>query len=99
MKLIRNRKMLQAKRRRYSHLMQSFRATIHEGAQEMAKLDAIIDWLAENCVYMASMAFPFSGEKEEDMKKQFLEEAEQAAREGRKWGEMPKAAMEKSYAE
>lgn len=94
MKLIRNRKMLQAKRRRYSHLMQSFRATIHEGAQEMSKRDAIIDWLAEHCVYMASLAFPFSGEKEEDMKKQFLEEAEQAAREGRKWGEMPKAAME-----
>lgn len=47
MRLIRNRKMLQAKRRRYSHLMQSFRATIHEGAQEMAKLDAMIDWLAK----------------------------------------------------
>lgn len=49
MKLIRNRKMLQAKRRRYSHLMLSFRATIHEGAQEMAKLDAMIAWLAKAC--------------------------------------------------
>ena len=47
MKLIRNRKMLQAKRRRYSHLIQSFRATIHEGAQEMAKRDAMIAWLAK----------------------------------------------------
>ena len=49
MKLIRNRKMLQAKRRRYNHLMQSFRATIHEGAQEMAKRDAMIEWLAQVC--------------------------------------------------
>ena len=47
MKLIRNRKMLRMKRRRYSHLMQSFRATIHEGAQEMAKQDAMIAWLAK----------------------------------------------------
>lgn len=47
MKLIRNRKMLQAKRRRYSHLMQSFRATIHEGAQEIAKQHAMILWLAK----------------------------------------------------
>ena len=99
MKLIRNRKMLQAKRRRYSHLMQSFRATIKEGAKEMATRDAMIDWLAEHCVYLASMAFPFSNETEEEMKKKFLEEAEQAAREGRKWGDMPKAAMERAYAE
>lgn len=96
MKLIRNRKRLLMKRRRYNHLMQSFRATIKEGAQEMARQDAIIDWLAENCVYMASLAFPFSGEKEEDMKKQFLEEAEQAVREGKKWGEMPRAAEEQA---
>lgn len=59
--------------------------------QEILKKDAMIEWLAENCVYMASIAFPFSGEKEEEMKKQFLKEAEQAVREGRKWGEMPKS--------
>lgn len=56
----------------------------------LEKANAMIDWLAENCVYMASLAFPFSGEKEEEMKKQFLEEAKQAVHEGRKWGEMPK---------
>ena len=53
MKLIRNRKMLQAKRRRYSHLIQSFRATIHEGAQEMARLEAMIEWLAQVCEELA----------------------------------------------
>jgi hypothetical protein len=53
MKLIRNRKMLQAKRRRYSHLMQSFRATIKEGAQEMSKRDAMIEWLAQACEELA----------------------------------------------
>ena len=46
MKLIRNRKMLQAMRSRYSHLMQSLNATIHECAQEMATRDAMIEWLA-----------------------------------------------------
>jgi hypothetical protein len=29
--------------------MQSFRATIHEGAQEMARKDAMIEWLAQTC--------------------------------------------------
>ena len=43
MKRIRNRKMLQMKRRRYSHLMLSF----HAIAQEIAKQDAKIEWLAK----------------------------------------------------
>lgn len=41
--LIRNRKMLRAKRRRYSNLMLSFRAI----AQKIAKQDAMINWLAK----------------------------------------------------
>ena len=57
----------------------------------LEKAYAMIDWLAENCVYMASMAFPFSKETEVEMKQTVLEEAEQAAREGRKWGEIPKS--------
>lgn len=39
MKLIRNRKLIRMKRR----------ATIHGGAQEMAKKDAMIEWLAKSC--------------------------------------------------
>lgn len=43
--LIHNRKMLQAKCRRYSHVMQSFRVI----AQKIAKQDAMIEWLAKAC--------------------------------------------------
>lgn len=43
MKLIRNSKILQAKRRRYSHVMQSFCVI----AQKIAKQDAMISWLAK----------------------------------------------------
>lgn len=49
MKLIHNRKILRMKRRRYNHLMESFRITIKEGAQEISKRDAMIDWLAKVC--------------------------------------------------
>ena len=53
MKKIRNRKYLKAKRRQYSHLLLSFRASIREGAQEMARLDAMIRWLADMCAASA----------------------------------------------
>ena len=78
MKLIRNRKMLQAKRRRYSHLMQSFRATIHEGAQEMAKLDAMIEWLAKACEELSFMLCEYPEFQCPKLKSDWIREAEKA---------------------
>lgn len=78
MKLIRNRKMLQAKRRRYSHLMQSFRATIHEGAQEMAKQEAMIDWLAKACEELSITLCEYPEFQCPKLKSDWIREAEKA---------------------
>lgn len=78
MKLIRNRKMLQAKRRRYSHMMQSFRATIHEGAQEMAKLDSMIEWLAKACEELSIKLCEYPEFQCPKLKSDWIREAEKA---------------------
>jgi len=78
MKLIRNRKMLQAKHRRYSHLMWSFRATIHEGAQEMVKKDAMIEWLAQACEELSAKLCEYPEFQCPKLKSDWIREAEKA---------------------
>lgn len=78
MKLIRNRKMLRAKRRRYSHLMLSFRATIHEGAQEMARLEAMIAWLAKACEELSITLCEYPEFQCPKLKSDWMNEAEKA---------------------
>lgn len=78
MKLIRNRKMLRMKRRRYSHLMESFRATIHEGAQEMAKQDAMIEWLAKACEELSAKLCEYPEFQCPKLKSDWINAAEKA---------------------
>ncbi len=78
MKLIRNRKRLRMKRHRYNHLMQSFRATIKEGAQEMSKKDAMIEWLAQACADLALELCDYPKFQCPKLKSDWIREAEKA---------------------